>query len=101
MHTLGIEILRRTYTPIPSYIAKFFLRWEGQTKLWRSGNKKIGYDVTVPLPPNVKTVLLNAQEHTGFGWKRIVRMTDAPVQRIYTVSGTTFHPKLSVSPPLP
>lgn len=83
-----------------AYVAKFYLQWEGQTKLWQSGNKHAGYAETIPLPPNVKTVLLNAQEHTGANWKTIIRKTDAPVQHTYTISGTTLNPKCDISPPL-
>jgi hypothetical protein len=81
------------------YVAKFYLRWPGQTTLWSSGNRTIGYSVNVPLPDDVKTVLLNAQEQTGFGWKNIVRR-EVPVQRTYTISGTTLQPRWTASPPL-
>lgn len=82
-----------------AYVAKFYMAWEGQATQWQSGTKAVGYEVEIPLPPSVKTVLLNAQEHTGFRWKTILRM-EVPVQRTYTVSGTTLNPKWSAYPPL-
>jgi len=81
------------------YVAKFYMVWEGQATQWQSGTKTLGYQVEVLLPPAVRTVLINAQEHTGFEWKTIVRM-EVPVQRTYTVSGTTLNPKWSAYPPL-
>jgi hypothetical protein len=82
------------------YVAKFYLHWEGQERDWQSGTRAIGYEQEVQLPPNVKTVRLNAQEQTGFGWKTIVNLPAAPVQRTYTVSGTTLSPKWTARPPL-
>ncbi len=88
------------------YVAKFYLVWEGQTSQWKSGEVRRGYTQRVLLPVNVKTVLLHAQatELMAFGikkpWISIVRLTDAPVQRTYTVTGTYARPQLSASPPL-
>ena len=73
------------------YVAKFYVSWE-QGQQWRSGSRPVGYAETIPLPQHVKTVWINAQEHTGFKWKTIFEKRDAPVQRTYTVTGTTLHP---------
>ncbi len=82
------------------YVAKFYVSWEGQSEQWRSGTKPIGYAETISLPPHIKAVSINAQEHTGFKWKTIFNKADAPVQRTYTVTGTTLHPDWKAFPPI-
>ncbi len=83
------------------YIAKFFVQWEGQTKLWSSGDRAVGYSETIQLPPNIKTVVLHAQvKGLDFRWHTIFKETDAPVQRTYTVGGMLGAVKWSASPPL-
>ena len=72
-----------------AYVAKFYLKCPGF--FWESGSKAVGYKKTVALPAGVDTVLLNAQLHTGFKWKTIIRQ-EVPVKRIYTVTGTTTDP---------
>jgi len=82
-----------------AYVAKFYVAWEGQAGAWQSGTKTAGWETEITLPPNVQTVRLNAQEHTGFNWRTVLNQT-LPVQRTYTLTGTTLHPGWNARPPL-
>lgn len=93
-----------------AYIAKFKISWEApdaqghyQEKTWESGNKTAGYSYTHPLDGDVRNVRVQAWADTGLVWDKwgeiFYDVQGGPINRTYTVKGTTLNRKWSFTDP--
>jgi hypothetical protein len=71
------------------YVAKFYIQYQenGKTVMLESGEQNVTYEKVWHLPPETRTVLLNAQGHTGFKWN-VIHRGNVSVNCTYTVGGT-------------
>jgi hypothetical protein len=74
-----------------AYVAKFYIQYQhnGVTINQASGNKTFNTESVWHLPPEVQTVLLNAQGHTGLKWN-VIHRGDVAVNCAYTARGLAF-----------
>ena len=87
-----VSLERRNWIRVANdgaFVAKFYIQYaENGTVVTRgSGDLRISEEKLWLLPADTRTVLLNAQGHTGLKWNTIHR-GDVAVDRTYTAGGT-------------
>jgi len=93
-----------------AYVAKFRITWDApdangvyKAQTWESGNKTAGYSHTQPLDGDVRNVRVQAWAATGLVWdpwgEILNDVQGGPINRTYTVSGTTLNRKWKATDP--